>query len=186
MFFLPSNLSVSPQVVCIVKAVTERGEVVIVKEREGRVGGKRARVDSEGEGGKRARKESVSERVRKESVSERVRKESESVAETVALKALETRTEEGVGRVEVEDKATKKKVKKKKEKVEEKSEAEKVTGEVSAEVVDMEANEKPKKSKKKKKAAAESSAVAVAAAPVDPGWDFTATSITRPAWQATR
>ena len=161
------------------KTVTERGEVVMVKEREGRLGGKRARVDSEGEGGKRARKESVSERVRKES---------ESVAEIVALKALETRTDEGVNQVDMEDTATKKKVKKKKEKVEEKSEAEdeKVAGEVSEEVVDMEANEKPKKSKKKKKAAVESPATAVAAAPVTPGLDFTATSITRPAWQATR
>ena len=41
--------------------------MVIVKKREGRVGGKRARQESEGEVGKKVRKESVSEKVRKES-----------------------------------------------------------------------------------------------------------------------
>jgi len=151
----------------VVQDITSRGEVIMVLDREARRSGDK--------GTKRSRSQSTSEEPKKEKVKKKKKKsnsESEKIEETIEIMDVEEGEELNQDSPDVltlaEDLDDKPAMKKKSKKKKNKDEA--MSTECVQDTVDKEINDKSTK---------------IAAIPViDPGWDFSATSVSAPAWQS--
>ena len=179
------------EVAVVVRRVTARGELVVVTEKEARRG-KRGRQDSVGEGGKRARRESevvaetaaeVAEVVTEVAEVKKKKQKKNKKSETVLDKVSEEKEEVVTEAVE----APKKKRKKEKNKPTE------LETTPDVEMSDVEPTEFPatevtksesKKAETKETVSKETEVKEPVAKLSDPGWDYSATSISRPAWRA--
>ena len=200
------ELEAGSEVTVVAKQVTTRGELVVAAEKEVRKANKRSRNDSvTTEAGKRARKESEtgedtaiapetisaaliapgSEKTKKARGSEATSEEMSNNTNTAvtleagpteAAKKGKKRKEEALEanatkpeKIAAEEEQVKKVKKKKKEKVEP----------TDAPKTEQEANEDSLKLPKVNESSEKKKTEGIS----DPGWDYTATSITRPAWR---
>jgi len=178
------------EVSLMVHEVTSRGEVVMVLDREVRRAGEK--------GTKRSRSHSISEETKKD----KKKKKKVDIAENQEVvnvekpdEAMETEDNIDTSVVEMSEvkPENKKKSKKKKRDAEKETKADGVDEETEIIPTVTEKPEKLKKQKKKEKSEKseeDSNPPSSASAPPaptpskDPGWDFTATSVSAPAWQA--
>jgi len=200
------ELEAGNEVTVVAKQVTTRGEMVIATEKEARKANKRSRNDSVStEAGKRARKESETvedSAIAPETISaaliapgiEKTKKTKKKDIEAISQEMSNNKTET----LDADQSESPKKGKKRKE---ETTEANAAKPEKNAEV-----KEEAKKMKKKKKEKVEQTDAhetepeadegivklateresfesKKAEGISDPGWDYTATSVTRPAWR---
>merc|ERR1712013_545804 len=191
-----SELEAGHEVAVVVKQVTERGEVVVAAEKETKKANKRSRTDSVTDSSKRARKES-------ETV---VPTEDPAIAPETMLAALNkpeklsnSEETENDAAVPSELNSGEKQMTKKRKKGKEESAETSIKEEIVVEeevVVKKKKGKEVAKEKPEVKPEAPSSLSKVeehTASPdnskpatpgiIDPGWDYTATSISRPAWR---
>jgi len=178
------------EVSLMVHEVTNRGEVVMVLEREVRRAGEK--------GTKRSRSHSISEETKKEKKKKKkvdVIENQEAVIVETPDDAMDTEDVIIDSVVEMSEviPESKKKSKKKKKDAEKESKTDGVEMDTKTDTICTEQPEKVNKKKKKEKSeehevainpTSTTSAQPAAVTCKDPGWDFTATSISAPAWQA--
>ena len=196
-----SELEAGHEVAVVVKQVTERGEVVVAAEKETKKANKRSRTDSVTDSSKRARKESETvvppedpaiapetmlaalSKPEKLSNSEETEKDAAVPSELNSGEKQMTKKRKK-GKEESAETSIKEETVVEEEVVVKKKKGKKVAKENPEVKPDVQQTEAPSSLSKVEEHTA-SPGISKSAAPgiIDPGWDYTATSISRPAWR---